>query len=89
MLTTVLVAMMATINPATRVMDLLHAVTVTFLTKLVKKVKEINISCGTTLKEDAKEHPQPVIKNIYYTEEIFVVTFVIINYFLFIEIVNF
>lgn len=70
-LTTVLVAMMATINPATRVMDLLHAVTVTFLTKLVKKVKEINISCGTTLKEDAKEHPQPVIKNIYYTEEMF------------------
>lgn len=71
MLTTVLVAKMATTNPATRAMGLLHAVTVAFLTKLVKMVKEINLFCGTTLKEDAKEHPLPVIQSIYYTEEIF------------------
>lgn len=64
--------MMETTNPATRVMDMFHAAVALFPTGRAKKVRITNLlSCGTTLKEDARKHPLPVIQLIYQIKEYF------------------
>lgn len=71
-LTTVLVVMMETTNPATRVMDMFHA-SMKFYTKgLVQNFLKTNLSCGTTLYVDAMYVPLPVTRTIYQnlTEEL-------------------
>lgn len=71
-LTTVLVVMMETTNPATRVMDMLHAAMALFSTGRAHLISKTNLlSCGTTLKKDATKHPLPVIQLIYQIKEYF------------------
>lgn len=67
MLTTALTVLTDTTNPATRVMDTLHAPTISYIIGIV----QTNLSCGTTFRKDAITTPLPVIQNIYYIKEKF------------------
>lgn len=71
-LTTVLVVMMETTNPATRVMDMFHASMTSYTKRLVQNFLKTNLSCGTTLNVDARYVPLPVTQTIYQnlTEEL-------------------
>lgn len=70
-LTTVLVVLMETTNPATRAMDSFPVAVVFYIIGLVQRVDETNLFCGTTLKEDVISTLLPVIQHIYYIEENF------------------
>lgn len=54
MSTTAQTVLMDTTSPATRAMDMLYAPTVFYTTLIVQNLVKTNLSCGTTLKVDAR-----------------------------------